>query len=178
MSISIRTLTSEIYMVSTPQPRPCETWSVTLNSLQLTWPETQSTDLKILGSIHWIKSMNYSYKNLLHALSCSNCLLTWDSYGSILFCWILLCCLREAKSILTLFWITISHPGWALQIFAGFGLLSFSQRLLQFGRSTKGTLLNGNTLKERKLIGRKSERAFILTQPFPLLARLPRLNAW
>lgn len=75
-----------------------------------------------------------------------------------------MCCLHEAKSILTLFWITISHPGWALQIFAGFGLLRFSQRLLQLGRNTKGTLLNGNTLKARKLIGRKSERAFTLTQ--------------
>lgn len=74
-----------------------------------------------------------------------------------------------------LFWTIISHPGWALQDLA---YLSFSQRLLQLGRNAEGTLLNSNTLKEHKLIGRKSENLFTRTQPFSSLARLSPFQCW
>lgn len=74
-----------------------------------------------------------------------------------------------------LFWTIISHPGCALQDLA---YLSFSQRLLQLGRNAEGTLLNSNTLKEHKLIGRKSENLFTRTQPFSSLARLSPFQCW
>lgn len=149
-------------------------WAMPDTVRNFKWPPTDTAwDPKSRSEEPRFRTLNQNYELflflnfLIYALSCSNWFLAVKPYGNILLCSILLCCLCEAKSVPALFWI-ISHPGWALQIFAGFGLLSFSQRLLQLGRSTEGTLLNSNALKERKLIGRKSESAFTLTQSFSL----------